>query len=136
MTPTTTREKVSDRRARIPTRVLVVDEEALVRWSLCTALSDEGFDAVAAANPLDARRIAAEWPPPRVAIIDSDVPGAEDRALMRSIREVYPECRFVLMTTAHPDDAGSRHGAHACAVIEKPFDLSTVVRMVSDLARE
>jgi DNA-binding NtrC family response regulator len=115
--------------------VLVVDEEALVRWSLCTALVDEGFDAVAAANPLDARRIAAEWPPPRVAIIDGGVPGAEDRALMRSIREVYPECRFVIMTTAHRAEVHGRNGAHACAVIEKPFDLAKVVRMVSDLAR-
>jgi DNA-binding NtrC family response regulator len=134
MISTTTHGKVSDRRAVIPTRVLVVDEEALVRWSLCTALATEGFDAVSAASVHEARRVASEWPPPRVAIIDSRVPGADDRTLIRTIRDVYPDCRFVILTTAHRGDFHDRNGANRFVVIEKPFDLARVVRLVSDLA--
>jgi DNA-binding NtrC family response regulator len=117
--------------------VLVVDEEALIRWSLCTALAGEGFDAVAAATINDAQRLASEWPPPRVAIIDSRAPGAEDdRTLIRSIRDVYPDCRFVILTTAHGGEFGSPAGADRFAVVEKPFDLSKVVGIVSDLAQK
>ena len=91
-------------RRPIPNRVLVVDDEPLVRWSLCAALNAAGFDAVAAASGIEARRLATEWPPPRVALVD--LLGAGDaRELLAYVRRIYPDCRFVLMTT-------SRHSLH------------------------
>jgi DNA-binding NtrC family response regulator len=136
MIPAMTREKFCDSRGVIPTRVLVVDEEALVRWSLCTALAAAGFDAVAAETIQDAQRLVSEWPPPRVAIIDSHAGGAGDRALIRTIRDVYSDCRFVILTTTRRGDVDDPGGASAVAVVEKPFDLSKVVRVVADLARK
>jgi len=115
-------------RPPIPNRVLVVDDEPLIRWSLCTALEAAGFDAVAASNAIEARRLATEWPPPRVAVVD--LLEAQDTAdLLDSIRCIYPDCRFVIMTTAR--QRRPPHGNDRVQVIDKPFDLNALVTMVS-----
>ena len=120
-------------RPPIPNRVLVVDDEPLVRWSLCAALDAAGFDAVAAASGIEARRLATEWPPPRVALVD--LLGAEDaRELLAHVRRIYPECRFVLMTTSrHSLQCLEEKGVH---LIEKPFDLYRLVLLVSRLIED
>ena len=121
--------------AVIPSRVLVVDEEALVRWSLCAALAAEGFDAVAAAGSLEARRLAEEWPPPRVAIIDSRTSPGGHLSLIGQLRRLYPACRVIVMTTAaRGQEPGAGPGPNGVSIVEKPFDLARVVRLVMDLS--
>jgi DNA-binding NtrC family response regulator len=119
-------------RAPIPNRVLVVDAEPLIRWSLCTALEAAGFDAVSAANGVEARRQATEWPPPRVAVVD--LLGAEDAGeLLAYVRQIYPDCRFVLTTTRSPLQ---HSGATDVNVVEKPFDLHSMIKLVKQLIDE
>ena len=116
--------KKSPLRAIVPTRVLVVDDEPLIQWSLSTALAAAGFDAVCARTTLDARRLASEWPPPRVAIIDA-WPGGDVRELVEAIRSIYPPCKFIVMSTDGGDgDAGD------VMTLRKPFDLTEVVKLV------
>jgi DNA-binding NtrC family response regulator len=114
-------------RPPIPNRVLVVDDEPLIRWSLCTALEAAGFDAVAASSAVEARRLATEWPPPRVAIVDLlNIQDTGD--LLDAITRIYPDCRFVVMTTArqyHP-----RRREDRIQMIDKPFDLNALVSLV------
>ncbi|MEO6213233.1 MAG: response regulator [Vicinamibacterales bacterium] len=120
-------------REPIPNRVLVVDDEPLIRWSLCTALEAAGFDAVAAASGVEARRLANEWPPPRLVLVD--LAGAEDtRELLDFVRRIYPDCKFVLMTTARQHDL--RHDGVDVQVIEKPFDLHNLVTLITRLVDE
>ena len=117
-------------RPPIPNRVLVVDDEPLIRWSLCTALEAAGFDAVAASNAVEARRLATEWPPPRVAVVDL-LDDRDTADLLDSIRRIYRDCRFVIMTTARQERVP--HGDGRVQVIDKPFDLNALVRMVSGM---
>lgn len=120
-------------RPPIPNRVLVVDDEPLIRWSLCMALEAAGFDAVPASNGQEARRLATEWPPPRVAVID--LLGAQDtRELLDFVRRIYADCRFVLMTTSRQQSV--RYQRHRLQVIEKPFDLNTVVAVIRNLLED
>ena len=120
-------------RPPIPARVLVVDDEPLIRWSLCTALEAAGFDAVSAANGLEARQAATEWPPPRVAVID--LLGAHDAAdLLDFVRRIYPDCKFVLMTTARR--APGDYDDVRVRVIEKPFDLHKLITIISRLLED
>ncbi|MEO5894113.1 MAG: response regulator [Vicinamibacterales bacterium] len=117
-------------RPAVPNRVLVVDDEPLIRWSVCTALEAAGFDAVAAATGSEARQLAIEWPPPRVAVID--LLGDEDTGeLLEHVRGIYPECKFILMTTAH--HPAQRHRGRSVEVVEKPFDLDSLVLLVKRL---
>jgi DNA-binding response OmpR family regulator len=120
-------------RAVIPTRILVVDEEALIRWSICSALAAEGFEPVAAADGATGRRLAAEWPPPRVVILDQLSSEPDCLELLTDIRSMYPGCRFVVMTTARDYRLHAVFGA-GVELIQKPFDLAHVVALVSDLA--
>ncbi len=133
MVPLTVYEKSPIARAVIPTRVLVVDEEPLIRWAVCSALASEGFDAVSAADTTEARRLVTQWPPPRVVLFDlttSDPAGSE---LLFAIRCVYPDCRFVVMSAA-PDRPPSWILEQGVEWIQKPFDLRHVLRVIEDLA--
>jgi DNA-binding NtrC family response regulator len=116
----------------ISDRVLVVDSEALIRWALCTALAAAGFDAVGAEDAAAAVRVAAEWPPPRVALVDWG-PGHDTPRLVTEIRRIYPHFRFVLMTTADRRDLVAP-GSWDAVVVDKPFDVARIVALVSEVA--
>jgi DNA-binding NtrC family response regulator len=121
-------------RGIVPTRVLVVDNEPLIRWSVCAALAAAGFDAVAAADAAEACRLVAEWPPPKVALLDLCSPDTEGQELVRHIRNVYSDCRFLMMTTARRGGSREAQRPGGVEVIEKPFDLGQLVHAVSALA--
>lgn len=134
MMPSATRGKSPLVREQIPTRVLVVDDEPLIRWSICTALAAEGFEPVPAAEVAEAQRLAAEWPPPRVAIVDRRFSTGDSQDLRALIREVYPDCRFLIMTTAQSASTSGWRPSDRVEVIEKPFDLARIVQLVGELA--
>lgn len=126
--------KNSTARGVIPIRVLVVDDEPLIQWSVCTALVAAGFDAVAARTAEEARRCAAEWPPPKVVVLDIH-PDGGGRELMTDIRKIYPDCRFLVMSTARRSgDAWPQ--TNGVQTVEKPFDLAEVVRLVDQAAQQ
>jgi DNA-binding NtrC family response regulator len=120
-------------RAIVPTRVLVIDSEPLIRWSICTALATAGFDAIAAADASEAERLATEWPPPRVVLLDLRKPDA-DAADLVACRAVYPASRFVIMTTERHAAGFDAARSHCVQVIEKPFDLARIVATVTRLS--
>lgn len=113
----------------IPTRVLVVDDEALIRWSVCTMLKAAGFDAVAGRSPEEAREIASEWPPPAVALLDVS-PDGQGQELIGQLRAIYPTCRFIVMSTAGRTPTSRIDGVWH---IHKPFDLAEVLRVVREV---
>lgn len=121
-------------RGLIPTRVLVVDDEPLIGWSICTALATAGFDAVAATTLDEARRLAGEWPPPKVALFDVR-PDGGGREAMREIRSIYPTCFVIAMSTA-PRERVTWLPQDVTGVIEKPFDIARLVARVVELARD
>ena len=117
----------------LPTRVLVVDREPLIRWAVCTALTAAGFDAVPAGTRDEARRVAAEWPPPKVALLDID-PDGQGRELLADIAAIYPTCTFIVMSTARRGGLSGLR-VEGLRVIEKPFDLDGLVAVVSEASQ-
>lgn len=124
--------KKSTIRELIPVRVLVVDDEPLIRWSVCMALAAAGFEAMPAHSAEDARRLAAEWPPPKVVLLDMPPDGA-GCALIAEIRSIYPDCRFLVMSTTRGCCADLN--VTGVQTIEKPFDLAEIVRLVDEAVR-
>ena len=116
--------------AEIPPRVLVIDGEPLVRWSLVAGLRHAGFDAVSAGTAENARALAREASPPLVVLLDVGLWGVDPRELLASIRHSAPGCRVLLLAV---------EGQDVCAmddveVIRKPFDLhAVVVRVIAAL---
>ena len=114
-------------------RVLVVDDEPLIRWSICVALAAAGFDADSASTADEARRLAAAGAPPRVVLLDVH-PDGQPQPLIDQIRAICPDSRFLVMSTAR-QTTGTLHHFGDVQIVEKPFDLMDLVAAVSELSR-
>lgn len=112
--------------------VLVVDDEALIRWSLCEGLTDAGYDVRNAASGADAlAELMACESTPLVVLLDLRLPDVSDLSLLRRIRAARPDAPVVLLT-AHgtaEDVAEARH-LGAASFLQKPFDIGEIVRLV------
>jgi DNA-binding NtrC family response regulator len=128
MTPLTPCEKVLSTRGEIPGRVLIIDEEPLVRWSLVSGLALAGFEARGAASAAEALRMAREAPPPDVVLLDLRFYDANPRALVDEIRRAAPDCRLILLATAGQEPP--RPPWDRVAIITKPYDLPNVEKLV------
>jgi DNA-binding NtrC family response regulator len=116
-------------REKIPARVLVVDDEPLIRWAAATSLSDAGFTVVEAADVAGARRLMAT--PFDVALLDFRLPDGDGVTLMSEIHEAQPECRFIMMTAFRTAELTARAARDRVAVLEKPFGMPDLVGLVN-----
>lgn len=129
MMPSSAGGKIPGPRGEFPARVLIVDDEPLVRWSLSAGLCLAGFDAVTASNSEEALTFACQRPQPDIILIDLDLFNTDPAALLEGLRRAAPQCRFLLMATAEPDALMAL--PDGVLVIRKPFDLPEVVRLVA-----
>jgi DNA-binding NtrC family response regulator len=128
MIPSSLDAKVHIADAKFPARILIVDDEPLVRWSLSSGLRSAGFDAVSASSAPDALRLARELPRPDVVLLDPWLFDADPRLLFEEIRRVAPACQFLLLATAGQEMPLVTR--EVFRILEKPFDLAEVVHLV------
>jgi DNA-binding NtrC family response regulator len=113
-------------------RVLVVDDEALIRWTLVETLGERGYfvsEAGDARTAIEAIQGAAD--PFDVILLDYRLPDSNDLALLSKIRFLAPTTQ-VIMVTAHgsPDLAERATALGAYATINKPFDVESLAALV------
>lgn len=119
--------------ARPRLRALVVDDEALIRWSVgetLTALDMEVKLAATAAATLEV--IATAAAPFDVVVLDLRLPDVSDLSLLGRVREQFPAALVVLMTafgTTEIIDEAMTMGVHA--VLNKPFELDELRRLLA-----
>ena len=115
------------------TRVLVVDDEWLIRWSLREALEaqghivDEAADAAAALTAL-----AAAGARPDAVVLDYRLPDSHDLSLLSAIRRGAPATRVIMMTAYGTDEM--IRGAldlGAYRVVSKPFEVDQMADLVA-----
>ena len=114
--------------------VLVVDDEALIRWAISEGLADAGYPVQVAASGREARAVlAAADGLPLVVLLDLRLPDVADLSLLRHIRAARPEVP-VLMMTAHgsSDDAAEALRLGAVRFVGKPFDVAELVHFVAE----
>lgn len=118
---------------KVPTPVvLVVDDEALIRWSLSEGLSDSGFVVRLASTGSEARKVLQAFSgEPLVIVLDLRLPDVADLSLLREVRALRPDVPIIMMT-AHgsPEDAARARELGVYRFIDKPFDVAEVVRLV------
>ena len=116
----------------VPRTVLVVDDEALIRWSLSEGLIDAGWTVRQAATGAEARaEVRALAGQPFVIVLDLRLPDVFDLSLVREIRAARPDVPMIVMT-AHGTNDDARQ-AKACGVfsfVGKPFDMVEIVALV------
>ena len=104
-------------------RVLVVDDEKLIRWSVAERLQRDGYDVVSAESGEQALEILATTPPDLM-LLDVRLPGIDGVQTLQRALSLHPELA-VLMMSAHSTvdiavDA-MKHGAVDFLVKPFPF---------------
>ena len=105
--------------------VLIVDDEALVRWSLKERLSKEGYAILEAGTAAAAIEQAGETVD--LILLDYRLPDSDGLFVLRKVKELYPETLVILMT-AHStvENAVEAMKLGAFHYINKPFNLDEV----------
>jgi DNA-binding NtrC family response regulator len=106
-------------------RVLVVDDETLLRWSIAEVLAHNGHRVVEAASASAARAaIGATSDPIDVVVLDFRLPDSDDLQLLADIRRQSPGSAIVLMTAfGTPEVVDGALALGAYRVVNKPFDM-------------
>ena len=120
-----------------PLRILVVDDEALIRWSLCELLRLLGHTVVDAASACAARAAMDDATPPfDVVLLDYRLPDSNDLKLLEEIRLRMPGSAIVLMTAyGSPEVAHRALQLGAYRIVDKPFDMNDVEPLVRNAYR-
>jgi len=91
-------------------RLLIVDDEALVRTLLSDALSAAGFEVATAVNAAEARK-SVDGFDPDVAVIDIHLgSGPSGLHLGHALHRGHPEIGLVFLTKYHDRNAGGLDG--------------------------
>jgi DNA-binding NtrC family response regulator len=115
--------------------VLVVDDEALLLWSIAETLRRGGhtvIEATSAKTALDAMRHNAI----DVLLLDVHLPDSNDLRVLEDARRRLPDSAVVLMTafsTPELVQAALERGAYC--VLNKPFDMHDVETVIAEAHR-
>jgi two-component system NtrC family response regulator/two-component system nitrogen regulation response regulator GlnG len=113
-------------------RVLVVDDELLIRWSLAEILRDEGHEVVGAANGREALAAVADAGVPfDVVLLDFRLPDSSDLGLLAYLRLRLPKASIIMMTAfGTPEMLQQAIELGAYRVIGKPFEIPEMAALV------
>jgi DNA-binding NtrC family response regulator len=110
--------------------VLVVDDDDLVRWSLRQRLQEHGFGVLGAET---ARQALEQSGQADLLLLDYRLPDLDGLAVARAVKHAHPSRPVILMTAyGSPDLAQEAQSLAVDRVVDKPFDLEEVVRLVRE----
>jgi DNA-binding NtrC family response regulator len=113
-------------------RILVVDDELIVRDSLQKWFDSEGYDTGAVASGREALTAIqkTQWD---LALLDIKMPGMDGMELQKKLREVDPELTVIIMTGyASVETAVQALKAGAYDYVTKPIDPDELSHLVSN----
>ena len=111
-------------------RIMIVDDEKLVRWSVSNGLRRDDHEVFCAENGEEAvekaREIAFD-----VVITDFKMPGMNGAELLEHLKRLCPETK-VMILTAYSAELNKRTAMElgACGYIEKPFVVDEIRNLV------
>ena len=112
-------------------RILVVEDETLIRWSIAETLAQEGHTVMEATSAATAVKALEEGDDFDVVLLDYRLPDSNDLGLLASVRRLQPRSAVVMMTaygTREVTDGALALGAYR--VVGKPFDLRALESLV------
>jgi DNA-binding NtrC family response regulator len=119
-----------------PLRVLVVDDEALIRWSLSELFAEVGYDVTEAGDGASAVAEASEGGEFDAIVLDYRLPDSNDLNLLEQIRQLQPRAAVVMMTAfGTPEITSGALKLGAYQVVSKPFDVHDMVNLVAQASK-
>src|SRR5258706_7963882 len=118
----------------LPKRVLIADDDSLVRGSLAAVLESEGFVVDEAENGIKAVTRAIEHSPDLV-LLDLNMPHWDGWTAFSQLDRVTPLLRVIVITARpHQYEKAVRLGVDA--FMEKPLNIPILVRAIKRLTSE
>jgi DNA-binding NtrC family response regulator len=117
-------------------RILVIDDDEIVRETLSIALEEEGYCVDTAENGKEAieKSYANAY---NLAIIDFRLPDIEGTKLLRKLKETKPKMGKIMLT-GYPsmENAIAALNEHADAFFLKPVNFEVLVEKINELLKE
>lgn len=114
-------------------RVLVVEDEFLIRLTLSEVLADEGYDVLEAESGDEALLLLQANPGVRVLLTDVQLPGSLDgRALATRARTLLGDLPVIFMT-GRPDSMTGEPVDARTEFVAKPYLPSEICRAVAKM---
>jgi DNA-binding NtrC family response regulator len=114
-------------------RILVVDDEPLIRWSVSETLAAHGHVVVDSGDAIGARRAIDGDTLFDVVLLDYRLPDSDDLALLAWIRDASPSAQIILMTAfGNPEMVRGALDLGAYKVIDKPFEMQAIADLVAE----
>jgi DNA-binding NtrC family response regulator len=117
-------------------RILVIDDEEIVRISCRKCLTPEGYEVDVAANGADGLRLTRENHYDLV-LTDLKMPDMDGMEFLMTMKEMQPKAKVIMITgysTVEHAEEATRLGAYN--YIEKPFTPDTLISAVNDALRD
>jgi DNA-binding response OmpR family regulator len=117
-------------------RVLVVDDDALIRDTLATALGDEGYSVRVATDGRAALDTMGQWRPD-VIVLDLMMPVMDGPAFRAAQRSAVETALIPVIVLSAAHEVNSRAATlDPAAVFAKPFDLGDLLDAIERLLDE
>lgn len=108
--------------------VLLVDDDAGVRFALTEVLCDRGYRVIGASSGAEA---LASLDGVDVVVTDLSMPGMDGLELLSRIAARAPELPVILLTAHGSENMGRIASSRgACSCLSKPFDIDEIARVI------
>ena len=109
-------------------RVLVVEDELLIRWAIAETLAGAGHVVIEAQDASSAVQALVDSAEPFDAVIlDYRLPDSDDLTLLATIRKLSPQSPVIFMTAyGTPEITQQALDLGVYRVLSKPFDVSVL----------
>jgi response regulator NasT len=114
----------------VPTRVVIAEDEAIIRLDLKETLEEEGYDVVGETGRGDEAVELVRELEPDLAILDIKMPGLDGLAAAREIASERRAAVLILTAFSQRDLIEQARDAGALAYLVKPFQRSELIPAV------
>jgi len=116
-------------------RVLLVEDEALIRMLMMETLEEAGYEMLEASSGTEARKLMVNPDHVDLVVTDLNMPEADGMAVANWAREQNPYVP-VLFVSARSDLLASIKTTAPCTYLTKPFSMKQLAAAVGDLLNQ
>lgn len=117
--------------ARANPRVLIVEDESLMGWSLQERLQQAGYRVMVVTTG----QAALDYLPQGtdVVLLDWKLPDLDGVVVLQKIKENCPDCPVIMMTAFDADELDRQtQGLGVHRLVDKPFSLDEMLQLVEE----
>lgn len=120
--------------ARRPERILVVDDEAVLRKIIARVLERSGYEVTVAGSASEAEAVLDDGAEPDLVLCDVSLCGVHGADAVRRVRERCPGIPAILMSGSDPEEVDrTGEGDEELPFLAKPFEPGELVRRIRDV---